>query len=181
MRRRLVGATLAALTAVSVSGCTGFLETLVTDIGTPSAPDATGAIPIPANAYPATVNYVHDGDTLFLSTAADPNLKVRLTGIDTPEVGDNLECYGDEATALLSTLLPEGTAVLASPDIEPLDQYGRSLLYLFTEGGTFINLEMVAQGAAEELHYEPNVAFRDRLSTEESLASSSMVGKWGAC
>ena len=185
MRRRLVAATLAALTVVSVSGCTGFLETLVTDIGAPSkpgiTPDATGAIPIPANAYPATVNYVHDGDTLFLSTAADPNLKVRLTGIDTPEVGDNLECYGDEATALLRTLLPEGTAVLASADIEPLDQYGRSLLYLFTEGGTFINLEMVAQGAAEELHYEPNVAFRDRLSSGESAARSSLIGRWGVC
>ena len=185
MRRRLVAATLAALTVASISGCADFPEWLVTDIGTQPEPapatDTTESIPIPANAYPATVNYVHDGDTLFLSTAADPNLKVRLTGIDTPEVGDNLECYGDEATALLRTLLPEGTAVLASADIEPLDQYGRSLLYLFTEGGTFINLEMVAQGAAEELHYEPNVAFRDRLSTEESLASSSMVGKWGAC
>ena len=185
MRRRLVAATLAALTVASISGCADFPEWLVTDIGTQPEPapatDTTGAIPIPANAYPATVNYVHDGDTLFLNTAADPNLKVRLTGIDTPEVGDNLECYGDEATALLRTLLPEGTAVLASADIEPLDQYGRSLLYLFTEGGTFINLEMVKQGAAEELHYEPNVAYRDRLSTEASLASSSMVGMWGAC
>jgi micrococcal nuclease len=185
MRRRLIVASLAALTVVSLSGCSGFLDSLVTDIGTPAEPGAatgtSGGALIPANAYPATVNYVHDGDTLFLATAADPNLKVRLTGIDTPEVGDNLECYGDEATALLRTLLPEGTSVHASPDIEPLDQYGRSLLYLFTESGIFVNLEMVAQGAAEELHYEPNVAYRDRLSAEESLASSSMVGKWGAC
>jgi len=183
-RRRLIVAAFAALAALSLSGCTGFVESLDTNFGTPAEPGApidTGPIAIPANAYPATVNYVHDGDTLFLSTAANPNLKVRLTGINATEVGDNLECYGDEATALLRALLPEGTTVLASPDIEPLDQYGRSLLYLFTEDGTFVNRQMIAQGAAEELHYEPNVAYRDQLSTEKSLASSSMVGMWGAC
>jgi micrococcal nuclease len=150
---------------------------------TPLAPAATEPqpIPVPANAIPATVNYVHDGDTLFLTTATDSNLKVRLTGIDTPEIGDNLECYGDEATALLRSLLPEGTAVSAAADIEPLDQYGRSLMYLFTADGTFINLEMIAQGAAEAVSIGQNTAYFDRLSAEESLADSSLVGKWGAC
>jgi micrococcal nuclease len=186
VRRRVALLALASVAVLALSGCSGFVDSLISSLDTPSAePDAvvnpSGPIPIPANAYPATVNYVHDGDTLFLNTAADPNLKVRLTGIDTPEIGDNLECYGDEATNTLRALLPEGTAVLASPDIEPLDQYGRSLLYLFTTDGTFINQQMIAEGAAEELHYEPNVAYRDQLSAEESLASSSLVGLWGAC
>ena len=187
MRRALLVATLAALTVTSISGCATLIDSLATDANTPSQPGETAGtteiapIPIPANAYPATVNYVHDGDTLFLSAAADPNLKVRLTGINAPEIGDNLECYGDEATNLLRSLLPEGAAVMAAPDIEPLDQYGRSLLYLFTESGTFVNLEMVEQGAAEELHYDPNLAYRDQISAEESLASSSMSGMWGAC
>jgi micrococcal nuclease len=142
---------------------------------------ATPAITMPADAAPATVNYVHDGDTLFLSTPADPNLKVRLVGIDTPEVGDNLECYGDEATATLRELAPEGATVFTKADVEPLDQYGRSLLYLFTADGTSINLEMVARGAAEAVRIGENDAYWDQLSTAQSIAAESAAGRWGAC
>jgi micrococcal nuclease len=142
---------------------------------------ATPVITMPADAQPATVNYVHDGDTLFLTTTADPNLKVRLTGIDTPEVGDNLECYGDEATALLKELLPEGAQVYAQADVEPLDQYGRSLLYLFTADGMSVNLEMVARGAAEAVRIGENDAYWDQLSTAQSIAVESAAGLWGSC
>ena len=142
---------------------------------------ATPAITMPAEAVPATVNYVHDGDTLFLTTPADANLKVRLIGIDTPEVGDNLECYGDEATELLRQLLPEGTPVYTSTDVEPLDQYGRALLYLFTTDGMSINLEMVARGAAEAVRIGANDAYWEQLSTAESIAVDSSAGRWGAC
>jgi hypothetical protein len=34
----------------------------------------------------------------------------------------------------------------------------------------------VEQGAAEKLHYEPDMAYVDRFSAKESLASASMVG-----
>src|SRR5687768_5946697 len=87
---------------------------------------------IPDDAVAATVNYVHDGDTLFLDTPDDPNLKARLLAVDTPEVGD---CYGAEATALLRQLAPEGSTVYTLADEEPLDQYGRALLFVWTESG----------------------------------------------
>jgi micrococcal nuclease len=173
-----------ALCLLLATGCAPLFEStlLPDDTAAPEvAQSAPAAIAIPANAIPATVNYVHDGDTLFLATAADSNLKVRLLGIDTPEIGDNLECYGDEATALLRALLPEGTAVSAAADIEPLDQYGRSLMYLFTADGTFINLQLVAQGAAEAVSIGQNTAFYEQLSAEESLARTSALGRWGAC
>ena len=47
------------------------------------------------------------------------------------EIGDDPECYGDEATALLRSLLPEGTQVRVLADAQPLDQYDRSLLLLW--------------------------------------------------
>ena len=142
---------------------------------------ATPVIAMPADASPATVNHVHDGDTLFLTTPSDPNLKVRLLGIDTPEIGDNLECYGDEATALLRELLPDGSSVFTTADVEPLDQYGRSLLYVFTADGTSINFEMVARGAAEAVRIGANDAYWDQLSTAQSIATESSAGLWGVC
>ncbi|MGO4105718.1 thermonuclease family protein [Leifsonia sp. YAF41] len=140
----------------------------------------------PADATVMTVDYVHDGDTLFLlpadaATSDSSRLKVRLLGLDTPEVGDNAECYGSEATEQLRALLPEGTEVGVTGDVEPLDQYGRSLFYLWTEDGHFVNYELVAGGAAEEVTYAPNDAYSELLRWAEDSARSSGVGLWGTC
>jgi micrococcal nuclease len=157
-----------------LSGCTAPL---------PEAdPEASQSpVSIPTSAIAATVNYVHDGDTLFLATATDTNLKVRLIGLDTPEIGDNAECFGSEATDLLRTLLPEGSEVLAAPDVEPLDRYGRSLLYLFKPDGTFVNLELVRQGAGEALQIGQNGAYFPQLQSAQDAAESESAGMWGAC
>jgi micrococcal nuclease len=149
-----------------------------------STPQPTASAPtisVPATATSATVNYVHDGDTLFLTTPADANLKVRLIGVDTPEVGDSAECYGDEATELLRSLLPEGSEVVVAPDVEPFDRYGRSLLYVFTPDGTFVNFELVRQGAGEALRVGENDAYYPELVEAQDAAADAALGIWGAC
>ena len=153
----------------------------------PENPDAdaggaAGGVPavpsvVPDGAQPATVEYVHDGDTLFLTDGR----KVRLLGIDTPEVGDNLECYGDEATSALRALLPEGTDVSVLSDVEPLDQYGRSLLFVYLPDGTNVNIAMVRSGAAEVVQYDPNWLLQDELRAAEEAAYSEGAGLWGSC
>jgi micrococcal nuclease len=175
MFRPVVLAAVAALVVVTplLAGCSQSIP--VDEPDTSGGRVATPAIAMPADASPATVNYVHDGDTLFLTTPSDANLKVRLLGIDSPE------CYGDEATALLRELLPEGASVFTAADVEPLDQYGRSLLYVFTADGTSVNLEMVARGAAEAVRIGANDAYWQQLSTAESIATESSAGRWGAC
>jgi micrococcal nuclease len=181
MFRPVVLAAVAAFVVVTplLAGCSQSIP--VDEPDTSGGRVATPAIAMPADASPATVNYVHDGDTLFLTTPSDANLKVRLLGIDTPEVGDNVECYGDEATALLRELLPEGASVFTAADVEPHDQYGRSLLYVFTADGTSVNLEMVARGAAEAVRIGANDAYWQQLSTAQSIATESSAGLWGAC
>ena len=132
---------------------------------------------IPSAATEAIVEYVHDGDTLFLTDGR----KVRLLGINTPEIGDDRECYGDEATALLRALLPEGTRVWVLGDIEPLDQYGRSLLFIYTDDATNINLELLERGAAEVEQYPPNLLLQSELESAEDTARAAGVGLWAAC
>lgn len=135
---------------------------------------ATG---IPSTALPATVEYVHDGDTLFLTDGR----KVRLLGINTPEVGENAECWGEQATSELRGLVSEGSAVWVQQDIEALDQYGRSLLFVFLEDGTNVNVELVRVGAAEIEQYEPNWLYTDELHAAEDAAYAERVGLWGNC
>jgi micrococcal nuclease len=120
---------------------------------------------------------VHDGDTLFLTDGR----KVRLLGINTPEIGDNAECYGEESTAIARNLLPEGSAVSVLGDIEPLDQYDRSLLFIYGADGTNINIELLRLGAAEVEMYEPNVLFRDAIEAAEREAQGAGVGIWANC
>jgi len=132
---------------------------------------------IPASATEAVVAYVHDGDTIFL----EDGRKVRMLGINTPEIGSNLECYGDEATALTRSLLPEGAHVWVVEDVEPLDQYGRSLLFIYTDDGVNVNLELLAEGAATVEMYRPNVLLRDEVYAAQDAARDAGLGLWSAC
>ncbi|MCU1579938.1 MAG: thermonuclease [Rhodoglobus sp.] len=138
---------------------------------------STSSTGIPASATEATIEYVYDGDTLFLTDGR----KVRLLGINTPEIGDNPECWGDEATALLRQLLPEGTHVWVLPDIDPLDKYGRSLLFIYRDDATNINLELLRQGAAEVEMYAPNLLYQQDVEQAEAQARAANVGMWASC
>ena len=147
----------------------------------PTEPSAPATIAMPADAQPATVNYVHDGDTIFLTTPADPNLKVRLLAVDTPEVGDNAECYGDEATTFTRALLPEGSTVYTAPDVSPLDQYGRSLLFVWTESGELVNYSLVSAGMAEAVFIGENRLYESEFEAAEEVAVDAGAGFWGSC
>jgi micrococcal nuclease len=136
---------------------------------------------IPAEAQKATVNYVYDGDTLFLTTPADSNLYVRLLAVDAPEVGDNAECYGDAATAYLRSVAIEGSTVYTLADTEPLDQYGRSLLFVWTADGNPINLSLVQNGYAEAVFIGQNRLYEDEVEAAEDAAQAAGTGMWGAC
>jgi len=143
----------------------------------PGAATSGSGIAIPPDAGYAFVEYVHDGDTLFF----EDGTKVRLLGIDTPEVGEHRECYGDEARELLRDWLPPGTRVRTVADVQPLDRYGRSLLFLFLDDGTFVNLELIEAGAAEAVVLKPNVLWADELEAAEDRAQAAGLGMWGVC
>lgn len=128
-----------------------------------------------------TVKHVHDGDTLFLLDAQGREIKVRLIGIDTPEVTSPLECYGPEAREYLRDLIPDGTKVKAEFGSEPYDQYDRALMYLWTTSGVFINEKIVNDGYADTLTIRPNTEYRDLLAKAKTGAQSASKGMWAAC
>jgi micrococcal nuclease len=139
--------------------------------------EQSAALSVPDGAKKATIEYVHDGDTLFLTDGR----KVRLLAIDTPEVGDNAECFGDEATARLRQLAPQGSTVYTFSDTDKKDQYGRSLLLLWTTDGDFINYDLVADGYAEAVFIGKNHLYEKEFEAAEDAAQSSGAGMWGSC
>lgn len=128
-----------------------------------------------------TVDHVHDGDTLWAVDSAGEKIKIRLIGVNTPEVTEPAECYSAEATTELIRLAPTASVVWAVPDREPTDRYGRELLYLWTADGTFINYELVEGGFGVALRVRPNDRYFSELKDAESSARAAGLGLWGAC
>ncbi|MGB3413740.1 MAG: thermonuclease family protein [Microbacteriaceae bacterium] len=183
-----------ALIAVVVVAIIYSLNNQMGDNDSPSKPPINTengnaqSIPLPDDAQAAKVKHIHDGDTLFLEALESGNqisekgeVKVRLVGIDTPEVSSPKECYGDEATNALKNLIPVNSTVWVSTDREPYDKYDRMLLYIWNEDGTFVNLQMVADGYAEAIKVRPNDYFYAELKQAENEAYSANIGMWGKC
>ncbi|MCC6270849.1 MAG: thermonuclease family protein [Microbacteriaceae bacterium] len=184
---------LAALIIVIVVAVTYFPEAFTspgdstnTSGGTnPSEPPISDNLARPADATLSHVAYVHDGDTLFLQPdgtyARDDQIKVRLIGIDSPELRPEVECFGVEARDYLRGMLPEGTEVWIKTDREALDQYGRRLLYLWTMDDRSVNLDLVERGYATALNIAPSNTFWKTFDAAESAARTADAGLWGAC
>jgi micrococcal nuclease len=132
----------------------------------------------------ATVINVVDGDTIH-ARLAGKNESVRFIGIDTPEThgqGGLRECFGQEATKRLQTLLPEGATLTIVRDVEARDRYGRLLAYVYrASDGLFVNLAMARDGYAVPLPVPPNVAHADELVAAAGDARRADRGLWSAC
>jgi len=130
----------------------------------------------PSRAFAETVIYVIDGDTVIL----DNHERVRLIGIDTPEIRSKYhrgEPHGKEAKKYLKKLI-EGKEVVLKPGREPKDKYGRRLAYLYTPDGLFINEELVRLGHAETFRRFP-FQYKEKFLQLEAEAKVTEVGMWG--
>jgi micrococcal nuclease len=130
----------------------------------------------------ATVVRVIDGDTLIADIAGSAET-IRLIGIDTPEVAHHDEpgeCFGPEASAYLTSLLPPGSTVSLLRDSEARDRYGRLLAYV-SVGDVVVNVAIVEQGFAETLSIAPNTSLAAQFSQAQRQAKAAGRGLWTAC
>jgi micrococcal nuclease len=119
---------------------------------------------------------VSDGDTFVLESGE----KVRMLMVDTPELGDNAECFGPEASTHTKGLLT-GKAITLQYDVSCTDRFGRLLAYVFVDGQE-INTQLVEQGYACVLHISPNGDDRvEEFKALEQSARQSANGLWAVC
>ena len=84
---------------------------------------------------------VHDGDTVTFLSSAGQEIKVRLAGIDAPELD---QAFGVDSRKLLSDLIYQEEVILHTID---QDKYGRHVAWIFIEEEP-INETMIARGGA---------------------------------
>jgi micrococcal nuclease len=134
------------------------------------------SVRMPRERIAARVTKHTDGDTLWLSGIG----KVRLIGVDTPEVYGDDECYGREASDFVERLVPLGAAVSYRLGIDERDRYGRALAYLYLDDGRLLNLLLVQRGYAQALTIPPNVELAQRFRRAARRARAAGRGLWGA-
>jgi micrococcal nuclease len=144
-----------------------------------------------ADGAAATIVRVIDGDTIDVRLDTGDLDRVRILGIDTPEVVDPrrpVQCFGPEASARTKELLPPGRAIILEkdPTQDARDRYGRRLAHIVLAddadggaAGTNVGRILVAEGYARHYVYQrtPTVHGTE-FAAAEATARASGIGLW---
>jgi endonuclease YncB( thermonuclease family) len=114
----------------------------------------------PSYTYEATIDRVIDGDTLLVVIEAGFGIKVhdklRLRGIDTPELGT---AEGEKAKKFVASLLPVGSTIIIKSHKSRTDNHGRFVVDVFYREGVetaeailrepvYLNQKLIDEGLA---------------------------------
>ncbi|MGB4966255.1 MAG: thermonuclease family protein [Microgenomates group bacterium] len=163
---------------------TGILYSYQYEKSNPSKTTSKVATHVPPRRLPneseiTLVTRIIDGDTFQIETKQ----KVRLIGIDTPELNKanarDPECFGIQAAQQLSNLILN-KKVRMEKDISETDRFGRLLRYVYLDN-TFINQRLVESGYAFASTYPPDIKFKDTLSLAQKTAQENKLGLWNEC
>lgn len=156
-------------------------------LGAPACEPVDLAEPV-STAEGYAVAYVVDGDTIEVTDSDGATQRVRLLGINAPEVahhGEDGQCGGEEATAQLEQLLPEGAAVQLVTDshADTEDRYGRLLRYVETADGTDVGASLIAAGYAYAWTPDsaPEPQRYDDYQDSTDAARIAEAGAWNTC
>lgn len=116
-----------------------------------------------------TVIEIIDGDTFVLSDSS----RARLIGVDTPEKGQPIF---EEATLFAESVLT-GAIVKPEYDMEPYDDYGRRLVYLFVDS-LFYNELVLRMGLASVYLFPQNSKYTDIFINAQKIARENRIGVW---
>jgi micrococcal nuclease len=151
-------------------------------------------LPQPGRFLEGTVRRVIDGDTVVVRLADSRQERVRLIGIDAPEIHESekltrevartgrdsvtLRRLGRRAAAFTAALLPPGSRVRLELDVEPYDRNERLLAYVWRDDGLLVNLALLEAGQAQLLTIPPNVRYADAFRACAAAARAARRGLW---
>ncbi len=136
------------------------------------------------------VTKIIDGDSIYVRFSSGLEEKVRLIGIDAPEIKDPTsgeEHFGVESTEYASDML-DGQVAWLEFDEGKRDQYGRMLAYLWLEKpeaageaeirAKMFNARMLLNGYARQVIFQPNVKYVEYFSAFVNEARKEKKGLW---
>ncbi|MCL1840810.1 MAG: thermonuclease family protein [Propionibacteriaceae bacterium] len=177
--RRLAAGLAAGLVACLTAAC-------APSAPTPPATTATG--PHTVTQTSGTISSVADGDTFTMIASNGTKTKVRVLGIDAPEMaeyGNPAQCGAAAAKAAMQAMLPQGTAVtiVTDPVSDQMDVYGRVLAYATTAKVPDVGLHQLQAGLAEAWvpSGQPHNTRWAQYSAAAKAAKAARTGSWATC
>jgi micrococcal nuclease len=146
----------------------------------------------------ATITKIVDGDTFWVKFQGKEQ-KVRLIGMDTPEISYNRKTKSDmaktgrdlaticrqgrEACDFVKTLIKKGEEVRLEFDVRKMEpkkgkQPARLLAYVYLADGRMLNEEIVKAGYGQVYTVPPNLRYVERFKRAEREARENRWGLW---
>ena len=175
-------------------GCLSLFLALVLALLAPSVSTAASCtMPHkPHGLAPASVVRVVDGDTIIVHLGDGRSARVRLIGIDSPELHPSeklrrdaqrsgkdaaaIQALGAKAADFTRKRL-DGRKIEIERDATALDRYGRTLAYVWV-GDELFNMLIVREGYAGLMTIPPNVKYAETLAACHRTARESHRGLW---
>ena len=119
--------------------------------------------------------------------------RVRLIGVDTPEVHDSDKLVADarkqkmkvweikklgRKASEFTRKLCLNKRVRLELDVEKNDDYGRLLAYVYLEDGTFVNARIIEEGFGRTITIQPNVKYSSYFLKLQKEAMGKKKGLW---
>lgn len=124
---------------------------------------------------PVTVSKVYDGDTVLLADGR----KVRLIGVNTPEIGREGRADEPLATKARGFVKQRSSqTVWLQVGEQRRDKYGRVLGHLFSADGRNLTAELLSQGLGFIVAIPPNVSFQQCYFAAQKQAEHNDLGVW---
>ncbi len=134
-----------------------------------------------ALAFRAWVVDVVDGDTIDVRRLGSRKMyRVRLLGIDTPEVYGGKECGGEAASRRMGLMAKGFVRVRTDPTQPKRDRYNRLLAYV-SKGRKDLNKRMVSLGLARVYVVGKRFSAYRTYKRAQVRARSAGRGSWGRC
>ncbi|MGH2918978.1 MAG: thermonuclease family protein [Solirubrobacteraceae bacterium] len=131
----------------------------------------------------ATVVRVIDGDTIVVASTAFSESRVRLLGIDSPELSTP-ECGSREARKMMRRLARPGERVRlrTDPSQDSFDRYGRLLAYVWGSDNRLLQTDMLRRGWAKVYVFKGRHFKRVRgFRASQRAARAHKRGVWRRC
>jgi len=131
-----------------------------------------------------------DGDTIRVIMPDGSEEKVRLTGVNTPELahfGRPQQCGAKDARDFTDKLT--GKYVWLGFDVAERDKYGRLLAYVWIKDPRKVHYDLyymwnwilVREGYAQVMTVPPNVKYADEFVDAQRKARAENKGLWRKC
>lgn len=122
-----------------------------------------------------------DGDTAWFMVQGD-KVKVRLIGIDAPEIGhddEKSEFYGEEAKEFACNILKNANRIVLEHDLhsDMYDKYHRMLAWVFVDD-VLLNDKLVSDGYAEVKYIYNDYRYVSLLCDSQKSAFNKKIGIW---